>query len=149
MPVVISNSDEREAELGLAPHRPGRIARQNIDFAVAQRLKPGVGGERNELDLVGVAEDRGRDRAAEIDVETGPDSRVRRGMENPGSPSLTPQIKDPRALTSAKVCDAANAEAPTVIANRNVERAHLRAPRPDLLALSGGPMRQFTVDPFR
>jgi hypothetical protein len=50
-------------------------------------------------------------------------TKVRQTNENPGNPSFTPQINDPRALTSVKVGDDANAEAPTVIANRIVERA--------------------------
>ena len=62
--------------------------------------------------------------------------------ENPGNPSFTPQTNCPRILTSVKVGEDANAEAPAVIADRNVESAHLRAIRLVLVTLSGGTMRQ-------
>ena len=70
--VVVGYPDESEPELRLPPHRPGRVAGQKVDLAVGERLEPGVGGERNELDLVRIAENGGRDGAAEIDVEPAP-----------------------------------------------------------------------------
>ena len=51
---------------------PGRVAGQHVDFARLQRGETVLRRQRHELDLVGVVEDRGRDRAAEIDVEAGP-----------------------------------------------------------------------------
>jgi hypothetical protein len=66
--------------------------------------------------------------------------------ENPGNPSLTPQIKDPRALISARVGDDADAEEARAIANRNVEKAHRNAVRPYLTVPRARPMVRLAVD---
>ena len=78
--VIIGDAGEVEAERGVAVDRPGGVARQDVDFARLQRGEAVLGGERRELHLGAVAEDRGGDRAAEIDVEAGPFALVvRRG----------------------------------------------------------------------
>ena len=55
-----------------APHGPGRIARQNVDLAVLERLKARLRRQRHEPHPIRVAERRRRDRAADIDVEARP-----------------------------------------------------------------------------
>ena len=70
--VVVIDGREIEAELGVARHRPGRVAGQHVHLARLERREAVLGGERDEADLGRVVEDRRRDGAAEIDVETGP-----------------------------------------------------------------------------
>jgi hypothetical protein len=72
LPVVIGDAHERELVADLPPHGPGRVARQHVDLAVLQRLKARLGGQGNEPDVAGVAEDRRGERAAEIHVEARP-----------------------------------------------------------------------------
>src|SRR5215469_3809251 len=47
--------------------------------------------------------------------------------ENPGSPSLTPQMSEPRALISPSVDDAVTAEAPPAIATKTADQDHQHA----------------------
>ena len=70
--IVIVDGRALEAELRLARGRPGGIAGEHVDVARLQRREAVLGGERDELYLVRIVEDRGRDRAAEVDVEPGP-----------------------------------------------------------------------------
>ncbi len=70
--VVIGDADKGEPVTDLPPHGPGRVARQDVDLAVLQRLKARLRGERNEPQAVGIAEDRCGERAAKIDVEARP-----------------------------------------------------------------------------
>ena len=70
--VIIGDRREIEVVIGLARHAPGRVARENVDLAVLQFLEALAGIERNEFRLLRIVEDRGRHRAAEIDVEAGP-----------------------------------------------------------------------------
>jgi len=72
LPVVIGHADEGQPVLGLAPHGPGRIAGENVDLAVLERLETGVGRQRNQPHPIRIAENGGGERAAEVDVETGP-----------------------------------------------------------------------------
>ena len=78
--VIVVDAGEVEAERGVAADRPGRVARQHVDLARLQRGEAVLGGERRELDLGRVAEDRRRDGAAIVDVEARPFALVvRRG----------------------------------------------------------------------
>src|SRR5208283_6145092 len=70
--VVVSDAGEQEIRILLAPHRPGRIARQDVDLLVLEGAEALGGGERNVLDLPRIVEDRGGERAAEVDVEARP-----------------------------------------------------------------------------
>ena len=70
--VVVVDAGEVEAERGVARQRPGRVARQDVDLARLQRGEALLRGERHVLDLLGVAEDRRGDGAADVDVEAGP-----------------------------------------------------------------------------
>ena len=70
--VEVGDGDEIEPERGIARQGPGGVARQNVDLARLQRGKAVLGGQRYELDLGRIVEDRGRYGAAEIDVEPGP-----------------------------------------------------------------------------
>ena len=70
--VVIIDRREVEPERGVARRGPGRIAGEHVDLARLQRGEAIRRGERNELDLGRIIEDRRRDGAAELDVEAGP-----------------------------------------------------------------------------
>ena len=70
--VVVGDGRKVQSERGLARHRPGGIAGEDVDRARFQRRKAFDGGERNVFDLAGIVEDGSRDGAAEIDVETAP-----------------------------------------------------------------------------
>ncbi len=70
--VVVVDAREVEAERGVAGQRVGRGADQEVDLARLERGEALLGGGRHELDLVGIAEDRGGDGAADIDVDAGP-----------------------------------------------------------------------------
>src|SRR4029077_17107461 len=61
-----------EPERGIARERPGGIARQHIDLARLQGGKAVLGGQRHELDLGRVIEDRRRYGPAEADAEARP-----------------------------------------------------------------------------
>ena len=70
--VVIARADEGQPVLGLARHGPGRIAGEEIDLARLQHVETLGGRDRHVFDLAGIAEDRGRDRTAEVDIEARP-----------------------------------------------------------------------------
>ena len=70
--VVIGDRREIEVVIGLARHAPGRVAREDVDLAALQFLEALAGIERDEFRLARIVENRGRHRAAEIDVEAGP-----------------------------------------------------------------------------
>src|SRR5689334_8788278 len=70
--VVVVDAGEDDPERRVARQRPGAVAREDVDLARLQRSEALLRVERNELDLVGVVQDRGGDRLAEIDVEAGP-----------------------------------------------------------------------------
>ena len=70
--VVIVDAGELQPERGVARHRPGGVAGEHVDLARLQRGEAVLRGQRRELDLGRVVEDRRRDRPAEIDVEAGP-----------------------------------------------------------------------------
>ena len=70
--VIIVGADEGQPEIGLARHGPGRVAREEVDLARLERVEAVGGRQRHVLDLVGVAEDGGGDRTAEVDVEARP-----------------------------------------------------------------------------
>ncbi len=70
--VIVVDDGEDEAELGVARHRPGGVAREHVDLARLQRGEALLGVERGVLHLGGVAEDRRGDRLAVVDVEAGP-----------------------------------------------------------------------------
>ena len=70
--VIIHDAGKLEAERGIAAHRPGGVARQDVDFTRLQRREALLGGQRRELHLRRIAENGGGDGAAEIDVHAGP-----------------------------------------------------------------------------
>ena len=70
--VVEVDGGEVEPERGVARQRPGRIARQHVDLAGLQGGEAILRGQRHELDLGRIVEDRRGDGAAKINVETGP-----------------------------------------------------------------------------
>src|SRR6185312_3790220 len=70
--VVIGHAREDDAVIALAPQRPGRIAREDVDLLVLKRAEPLLGREGRVLHLRRVVEDRRRERAAEVDVEARP-----------------------------------------------------------------------------
>ncbi len=70
--VVIVDRREVQAERGVARGGPGGVARQHVDVAGLQRGEAVLRGQRDELHLGRIVEDRGRERAAEIDIEAGP-----------------------------------------------------------------------------
>ncbi len=57
------------ADSGLAPQRPGRGMQEHIDSSGQQRRKSRRGSQGHELDPVGIAENRGGERTAKIDIE--------------------------------------------------------------------------------
>ena len=63
---------EIDTERSIARHGPGRVARQHVDFARLQGRKAVCCGQRHELDLGRIVENRSRNGAAEIDVEPHP-----------------------------------------------------------------------------
>src|SRR5690606_20310071 len=65
-------ADEVEAEAGIATDGPGGVARQDVDLAGLQRRKALLGSERRIADLGRIAEYRGRDGAAHVDVDATP-----------------------------------------------------------------------------
>src|SRR5690606_20001692 len=70
--VIVVDAREVQTERGVAADRPGRVARQQIDFAGLQSRETLGRVGRHEGDLGGVIEDGGRDGAAEVGVEAGP-----------------------------------------------------------------------------
>ena len=77
--VVPVDRGELDAELDVALKRDRRDARQHVHLAGLERRETLSRGERREPDLLRVAEHRGRDRAAHVDVEAPPLAlRVRR-----------------------------------------------------------------------
>ena len=70
--VVPVDRGELDAELDVALKRDRRDARQHVDLAGLERGEALSRGERREPDLLRVAEHRGRDRAAHVDVEATP-----------------------------------------------------------------------------
>jgi len=70
--VEIIDTGEVEAERGVARAGPGGVAREHVDLARLQGGEAVLGGERHELDLLRIVENRRGDGAAEVDVETGP-----------------------------------------------------------------------------
>ena len=98
--VVVRHAGEVQVVLGLARHRPGRVARQHVDLALAELLEPLLGVERDELHLLRIVEDRSRDGAAEIDVEARPVALVVLGGEarQPGVDAAIHGVAPHRAL---------------------------------------------------
>ena len=77
--VVPVDRGELDAELDVALKRDRRDARQDVYLAGLKRGEPLRRSERREPDLARVAEHRGRDRAAHVDVEAPPLAlRIRR-----------------------------------------------------------------------
>ena len=70
--VIIGDAGKHQAERTFPRHRPGRVARQHIDLARLQRRKARGRIERHERHFGGVAEDRRRHGAADIDVKAAP-----------------------------------------------------------------------------
>ena len=71
-PSIVVDGREVEAELRVARHGRGRVAGQHVHLARLERREAVLGGERDEANLGRIVEDRRRDGAAEIDVETRP-----------------------------------------------------------------------------
>ncbi len=67
--VVERRVQEVGTVVAVAAGRPRRVAHQHVDLTGLQRREAGVGGDRDELDLGGVAEHAGGDHAAEVGVE--------------------------------------------------------------------------------
>src|SRR5688572_878400 len=72
--VVVVHADKVQAEARIARDGPGGVARENVDFARLKRGEALLRRERRVAHLVRVAEHRGRDRAAKIDVKAFPDA---------------------------------------------------------------------------
>src|SRR5262249_16232445 len=70
--VIIIYGDEIETESCIARHRPGRIARQDIDFAGLQSGKPILGRQRYKFYFRRIVEYCRRYGTAVIDIESGP-----------------------------------------------------------------------------
>ena len=70
--VVVGDGREIEPQRGVARERDRRVVGQQVDFARLQRGEALLRGQPDILDLLGIAEDGGRDGAADIDVEAGP-----------------------------------------------------------------------------
>ena len=66
--VVESDRPEQHAAL-LARHAPRQPPRHHVDLAHAEEREDRC--HLDEANLLGIAEDRGRDRAADVDVEAG------------------------------------------------------------------------------
>ena len=88
--VVVVHADEVEAEAGVARDGPGGVARQDVHFARLQRGEALLRGERRVAHLVGVAEHRGGDRAAQVDVDAARTTPFESGAEKPATPVFTP-----------------------------------------------------------
>ena len=74
--VIIGDADEVETERGVAVHRPGRVARQDIDLAGLKRGETFDGGQGRIANGFRIVKDRCRHGAAKIDIEAGPGARV-------------------------------------------------------------------------
>jgi hypothetical protein len=70
--VVVIDARGVKPELGIARAGPSRIACEYIDVARLQRRKAIFGCQRDELNLVGVVEDRCRDGATIVGIKAGP-----------------------------------------------------------------------------
>ena len=70
--VIVGDGGEIEAERGVARQRDGRVVGQDVDLARLQRGEALLGGERHVFHLLGIAEDGGRNRPADVDVEADP-----------------------------------------------------------------------------
>ena len=67
--IVVIHSDEIETKIVVTGEGPGGVADQNVDFASGQRGEAGLGGQRNKLNRLRVAECRSSDCPAQRDVE--------------------------------------------------------------------------------
>src|SRR3954452_1786447 len=70
--VVVIDGGKIEAELGVARHRPGRVAHQNVDLAGLQGGEAVLPRERDEANLRRIVENRRCVSPAVIHVEPGP-----------------------------------------------------------------------------
>ena len=70
--IVEVDPGEEEPEARLPLERPGRVARQNVDLPLAQCSEALGRRERHESYLGRIAENGGRNRAADIDIEATP-----------------------------------------------------------------------------
>ena len=70
--VIIRDAGEHQAERTFPRHRPGRVARQQVDLARLQRRKARGRIERRERHFRRIAKNRRRHRTADIDVKAGP-----------------------------------------------------------------------------
>ena len=68
---VVEGGRARRGPTGVAADRPGRVADEDVDLAGLEGRTALVGVDGAELDGVGIAEDGGRDGAAEVGVEAG------------------------------------------------------------------------------
>src|SRR6185369_114810 len=70
--VVVGDGREIEAERGVALQGDGGVVRQQIDLTRLQRREALLRGQWHVFDLLRLAEDRGRDGTADIDVQADP-----------------------------------------------------------------------------
>jgi hypothetical protein len=70
--VVVVDAGEIETERGVARQRVGRVAHHDVDFARLHGGEALLRGERLVFHLVGIAEDRRRHRAADVDRQALP-----------------------------------------------------------------------------
>ena len=70
--VIVGDAGEIEAEGGVAGQRPGRVVGQHVDFTGLQRGEALLRRYWRVLYLLRIAEDGGRDGAADIDVDARP-----------------------------------------------------------------------------
>ena len=81
LPVIKARCDVADAVTGIAPHGPVGVARNEVDVAGLELGETCIALERPEFELRRIAEDRGGDGPAEIDVEarsTDPSRRAAR-----------------------------------------------------------------------
>ena len=91
--VVVGDGDEDGALARVAGHRPGRIAREHVDFARLERREALGRGERHVLHLFAVAQNGGGDRTADVDVEPAPLAlAVRAGEARRGGVDAAEQV---------------------------------------------------------
>src|SRR6185312_6729871 len=72
LPVVIVDAGKDQSQAAVARTGPTRIPNEDVDLAGLQCSEPVLRRQRNEFDLFSIVEDRGREGAADVDVDPGP-----------------------------------------------------------------------------
>src|SRR5215211_6294226 len=69
--VVVVDGGEVQADSGVAAQGPGGSPSKHVDLAALESCEPVLARKRDQLDLFRIIEDRRRERAAEVRVESG------------------------------------------------------------------------------